>query len=237
MTDKQIQDIADRVIDALHQLAPAEAGWWVPWSAFGSYAALLAAIVAFLIGMRTLKQQKGALEVQRKGAESTLGQRQVADDRAEWWRRTQWALEATASENEMMSAYGNGMLMLLAKSKLASDEDKDLLDTAWKVDTAAADEEHAQRLLWFIDAFTREQPGLGEDDKALLDVAWKSDTAAAEVPDVAKSEAANVPNLDAARRSDTAAAGVPDVAKSEAANVPNLDDSPETGENESTKEA
>lgn len=114
MNDRQIQEIANRVIAALEKLAPGASPWYEPWAAFGSYATLLAAAAVLYIGWRTLKQKR------------------EADARSEWWRRTQWALEAVASADAAMYAYGTGMLDLLAKSDLASPEDKELLDAVWE---------------------------------------------------------------------------------------------------------
>lgn len=155
-------------------LAPAEPSGWSIVASLAPVAALLAAGLVTFIGWRNLKHQQRALKENVRSDARNLTQKRLADARSEWWRRTQWALEAAASKDETMSAYGTGMLTLLAKSELASDEDKDLLDTAWQVDTAAADEESAEEFLRFADEFN---------------------------------------------------------------NQPNLDDSPETGENESMKEA
>jgi hypothetical protein len=129
MTEEQIQDIVDRVIAALEKLAPkaSEPNWWEPWAAFGSYAAVLAAAVALFVGWLTLRQKR------------------EADARSEWWKRTQWALEASASKDPLMYAYGTGMLDLLAKSELAGPKDKELLDAVWETgDTGMKDEDIAQ---------------------------------------------------------------------------------------------
>lgn len=50
----------------------------------------------------------------------------------EWWRRAQWALSATASTSDTMYSYGIGILGVLAKSDLASSEEKSLFDKAWE---------------------------------------------------------------------------------------------------------
>lgn len=166
LTDQQIQDIADRVIEALHQLAPqppGAPGWWEPWGAFGSYVAIAAAVVAFVVGSRSLAQQREQLETQRDqitaqttAAADALGQRQEADDRSEWWRRTQWAIESAASEDETLNAVGMRMIPKMHKSGLASDEDRDLLDTIWQVAPAAADEESAEEFEKRLDEFDEE---------------------------------------------------------------------------------
>ena len=136
MDEKQIQEIVDRVVTALESLKPVASAkeWWEHVAAFGSWAALLAAGLAFWIGWRSLKQQQKALKVTVRSDARNLRQKREADARSEWWRRTQWALEAAAEpENEAMNAYGTGMLDLLARSELASLKDKELLDAVWEV--------------------------------------------------------------------------------------------------------
>lgn len=49
----------------------------------------------------------------------------------EWWTRTMWALEATASANDRLFGYGTAMLTMLAQSSDASKEEKGLLDAVW----------------------------------------------------------------------------------------------------------
>lgn len=132
MDEKQIQDIVDRVVEALNGLKPAAAAPKESWeyvASFGSWAALVAAIVAFFIGWWTIRQKR------------------EADARAEWWRRTQWALEASASENDAMNAYGTGMLDLLARSELASPKDKELLDAVWEVTDTEMQDDNIEQLL------------------------------------------------------------------------------------------
>lgn len=147
MTDQQLQDIADRIIQALENLAPGAPAWWAPWAAFGSYAALLAAGVAFLVGWLSIRQQKKALAAQIENHQAALTQKSEADARAEWWRRTQWALEASASGNPMMYAYGTGILDLLAKSELAGPQDKRMLDAVWEGTSTEMKDESIERLI------------------------------------------------------------------------------------------
>ncbi|KIA72658.1 hypothetical protein ANMWB30_24260 [Arthrobacter sp. MWB30] len=147
MDDKQIQDIVDRVVAALEGLKPGPAQDWQVWGAFGSYATLLAAVVAFLIGWMTIKQKR------------------EADARAEWWRRTQWALEAAADpDNEAMNAYGTGMLALLARSELATDMDKELLDAVWEVTETEMEDDSIKA---FVERAAHLQ-GLSEDELAVV---------------------------------------------------------------------
>lgn len=91
MDEQQIQEIADRLLEALEGLAPGPPGWWV---IAAPIAVFLAAGVAALIGGLNLRKQQHALTQKRDADAKALKQKQDADDRAEWWRRVQWALEA-----------------------------------------------------------------------------------------------------------------------------------------------
>lgn len=62
----------------------------------------------------------------------TLRQKAVADDRAEWWKRTQWALDRALDEEGDSKALGLAALDVLARSELARDEELELLDIAWE---------------------------------------------------------------------------------------------------------
>ena len=91
-------------IDVFVHNAPA-ADWQV-WAAFAPLiAAVIAAIIAFF----------------------TLWQRRRADNRAEWWRRAQWALDASMSEEPKRAEMGQQAINLLGMSKLATPEDGVLL--------------------------------------------------------------------------------------------------------------
>lgn len=83
-------------IDVFIHSAPA-ADWQV-WAAF---APLIAAVVAGLI------------------AAAALMQKRRADNRAEWWRRAQWALDASLSKESSKSELGQKAIEFLAKSRLA----------------------------------------------------------------------------------------------------------------------
>ncbi|MCZ2403110.1 hypothetical protein IV498_07925 [Paenarthrobacter sp. Z7-10] len=84
-------------LDVFVHTAPA-ADWQV-WAAF---APLLAAIVAALIAV------------------AALWQRRRADNRAEWWRRAQWALDASMSDQLKRAEMGQEAINLLGRSKLAT---------------------------------------------------------------------------------------------------------------------
>lgn len=136
--------------------AAGDPGWWTIVGAFTPVAALAAAVVAAVVGFRNWRQQQAALAAQVAAHESTLAQRTEADARSEWWRRTEWALAATASANPAMYAYGTGMLGLLATSTLADDADKELLDAVWKNSATGLRDADIERLV--LEA--KGQPGI-----------------------------------------------------------------------------
>lgn len=143
MTDKQIEDLANRLITAVEHLAP---GGPSGWTIFATLVPLIAAGLVTVVGWKTLAHQRKVLEASNRN-----------DDRSEWWKRAQWALEAAASmENDMLSAAGNEMLEVLVKSPMASDADKDLLDTAWKAGTGAVSQEAAVDAIEEAEEFARE---------------------------------------------------------------------------------
>jgi hypothetical protein len=108
--------------------APAE--WWQIVAALGPLAVLAGAILAAFIGWRTLRQ-KAVADAQ------ALTQKTRADDRAEWWTRTQWALDKALEADEDAKALGLASLAVLARSDLARGEELELLDIAWQSVTEA----------------------------------------------------------------------------------------------------
>lgn len=129
MTDDQMQDIADRVIEALNNLAPGEPAPWEIFAAFAPFSALVAAFLIAGVAWRTLKQKR------------------ESDNRSEWWKRTQWALDATTSEDPVMIAYGEGMLKLLVESTMANKEDKQVLDAIWTKSETSMDDDNIEQLI------------------------------------------------------------------------------------------
>ncbi|MDQ0075780.1 hypothetical protein [Arthrobacter oryzae] len=108
--------------------APAE--WWQIVAALGPLAVLAGAVLAAFIGWRTLRQ-KAVADAQ------ALTQRTRADDRAEWWKRTQWALDKALEADADAKALGLASLAVLARSDLAREEELELLDIAWQSVTEA----------------------------------------------------------------------------------------------------
>lgn len=103
-------------LDVFVRTAPA-ADWQV-WAAF---APLLAAIIAALI------------------AAVALWQKHRSDNRAEWWRRAQWALDASMSEQPTRAEMGQQAINILGQSKLARPEDGALLKIGTEDPLEAAD--------------------------------------------------------------------------------------------------
>ena len=92
--------------------SPAE--WWQIVAALAPVAVLVAAAVGAFMAWQTLRQKA------------------IADDRAEWWKRTQWALDNALDQDEDTRALGLAALEVLAGSELARNEEIELLDIAWK---------------------------------------------------------------------------------------------------------
>ncbi|WP_433874177.1 hypothetical protein [Sinomonas atrocyanea] len=103
--------------------AAAGPAWWEIVSALAPVGTLAAAVVAAIVGLNTIRQ------------------RSYSDRRAEFWRRAEWALEASVSPDPQMQAMGTMVLASLAKSDLiASDEELQLLDAVWIDPIAEAEE-------------------------------------------------------------------------------------------------
>ena len=124
--------ILEQVVAASAQDAPQ---WWQIVSSFAPVGTFATAVVAAFVGLWTLRQ------------------RAQADRRAEFWRRTEWALAATVSPDPQMQAIGTELLATLARSELvASDEELMFLDAVWLEPIAEAEE-----------AYLDDELGLDED--------------------------------------------------------------------------
>ena len=87
--------------------APPE--WWQIVGALSPLAVLVAAMVAAIVGLLSLRQKARA------------------DDRSEWWRRAQWALDASLSRSRSEAEMGQKAIEILGHSQLASREELALL--------------------------------------------------------------------------------------------------------------
>lgn len=96
--------------------------WWQIIAGLSPVAVLIGAIVAGVIGYRQLKQKR------------------EADNRAEWWKRTQWALDAVYSGDKKRGTVGLKVLTVLAESDLAGKGELDVLEAAWENPLDAAEQ-------------------------------------------------------------------------------------------------
>jgi GAF domain-containing protein len=98
--------------------------WWEIVGALAPLAVLLAAVLAAVTAFATLRQRATA-------DRAALEQKRRADDRAEWWRRTQWAIDAATSLDPIRQEAGVEALLQLSYSDLATEEDRLILDAIW----------------------------------------------------------------------------------------------------------
>jgi hypothetical protein len=121
-------------VEVIVHTSPAE--WWQIVAALGPLAVLLGALLASLIGWRTLRQRTAAdalaLSQRREADTKALQQKTDSDSRAEWWRRAQWAFEAAMNEKPEKQDVGLAILELLNTSKLAGPEEAQIIAEAWK---------------------------------------------------------------------------------------------------------
>lgn len=109
---------------------PEDPGRWTQVSDFISIALSAAIIGAAVLILLKLWRQKFPL-LGKAAHSGNLRRRREADDRAEWIRRTQWALGAAASTNDRLSSCGAVILEALARSDLTGPENKAILDSVW----------------------------------------------------------------------------------------------------------
>lgn len=107
-------------VDVFVHSGPAE--WWQIVAALGPLAVLIGALVAAFIGWRTLRHKA------------------EADNRAEWWKRTQWALDAVYSGDKKLATVGLKVLGVLGESDLAGPGELAVLEAAWKKPLSEAKE-------------------------------------------------------------------------------------------------
>ncbi len=98
--------------------------WWEIVGALAPLAVLLAAALAAITAFATLRQRATA-------DRAALEQRRRADDRSEWWRRTQWGIDAATSLDPVRQEAGVEALLRLSYSELATEEDRLILDAIW----------------------------------------------------------------------------------------------------------
>jgi hypothetical protein len=101
---------------------PAE--WWQILAALGPLAVLLGALLAAFIGWNTLRQRTSA-------DAKALAQKRESDNRAEWWKRTQWAIDRSMSDERDRAKLGLRVMSVLAASALAGPEELKIVTSAW----------------------------------------------------------------------------------------------------------
>ncbi len=94
------------------QAPPAD--WWQVLAALSPLAILIAGVAAAVVGLLTLRQ------------------RSRADARAQWWSRTQWALDSALSHDRKQAEMGLRVMKVLAASELARSEEIEILTVAWE---------------------------------------------------------------------------------------------------------
>ena len=137
MDEQQIEEIADRVVDALNGLAPGDPTGWEIVAAFGPLAVLAGGVITLVIGLLSLRRQRINAEKQSEDQKEAMAERRRADDRAEWWKRAQWALDASLSESAVRQDLGFKMLERLVTAGSVDREDLELLEPAWRRTTAS----------------------------------------------------------------------------------------------------
>lgn len=110
-------------LEVLVHTGPAE--WWQILAALGPLAVLLGALLAALIGWHTLRQRTTA-------DAKALAQKREADNRSEWWKRTQWAIDNSLSEEPDKAKLGLRVMTVLAESSLAGPEELKIITSAWQ---------------------------------------------------------------------------------------------------------
>lgn len=122
-------------LDVYVHSGPAE--WWQILAALGPLAVVLGALLAAFVGWRTLRQRTIA-------DANSLAQKREADDRAEWWKRTQWAIDSSMSDEPDRATLGLRVMSILAESKLAGPEELNIIMSAWVDPLRVAEETRAQ---------------------------------------------------------------------------------------------
>ncbi|MGY2746618.1 hypothetical protein ACQCSU_01420 [Pseudarthrobacter sp. O4] len=159
-------------IDVFVHTGPAE--WWQLLAALGPLAVLLGAALAALIGWNTLRQRTAA-------DARALTQKSEADNRSEWWKRTQWALDAILSGDKKRGTVGLKVLGVLGESPLAGFGELAVLEAAWKKPLAGAE----QKLV--AQQRQDEEPSHSSAESAQGELVWNEPAGA---PDVDEDERA-----------------------------------------------
>lgn len=141
MTEEEMREIAREVAQSLRD----DPSGWEILAALGPLTVLAGAVVLW-VGLASVKRQRLNTEKQSEDNGKALDARRKADDRAEWWKRVQWALDASLGVELRRQSLGFEMLERLTQEEGIDTRDLKLLDAAWQP-TPAADETSAESAL------------------------------------------------------------------------------------------
>jgi hypothetical protein len=89
-------------------------------------------VITGVIGWRSLRHSQRVLEQEAQADRLELEQRALADQKAQWWERVQWALDAAFSGGPNRKAAGIAMVRVLSEPEWLTAEELLLLDAAWR---------------------------------------------------------------------------------------------------------
>ena len=120
-------------VNGLVQSGPAE--WWQVLAALGPLAILVSALLATAISWWTLRQRTAAdalaLAQKRESDAGALKQKTEADNRNEWWKRAQWAIDSSLADDPDRAKVGLGLMDVLAGTAPGAEELR-IITIAWE---------------------------------------------------------------------------------------------------------
>lgn len=106
------------VTDVLHWLSG-----WAQSPGFGGLAAVVAAVIAYKAAGR-------AARTSDRNAVADRTQRDHAERKSQWWKRAEWALDLTLSQDSETRTVGFKVLEALAESEWAEEHEGDVIAAA-----------------------------------------------------------------------------------------------------------
>lgn len=147
-------------VQVIVDTGPAE--WWQILAALGPLAVLLGALLAAFIGWNTLRQRTTA-------DEKSLAQKREADNRAEWWKRTHWAIDSSMSDEPDRAKLGLRVMSVLAESTLAGPEELQIITSAWVDPLEVAEQTRAELRQQALPGKVDEGPEPGDNESTTKD--------------------------------------------------------------------
>lgn len=138
------------------------AEWWQILAALGPLAVLLGALLAAFVGWNTLRQRTTA-------DAKALAQKRESDNRAEWWKRTQWAIDSSMSDEPDRAKLGLRVMSVLAESTLAGPEELKIITSAWADPLEVAEQTRAESGQRVRSGRVDEGPGPGDNESTIKD--------------------------------------------------------------------